>query len=308
MWRAVDHEGEVLEVFVTKRRDRRAALRFLNRAIKRYGRPASIVTDGLPSYRAAMTVIGNATAQTCGRWLNNRAENSHQPFRRREAAMANFRDVKTLQKFASVHASIHNHSHGKWLVKGRINSLCAWHSSAVMGSKSEPLSTTRPFAEPVKLTSGRRSHRLHQHPAFGGGGSGGRDHSSTRLFQPNGCPVRPPGSGEADQAPRNRIRDYSKLLGSAHDRTLRDDTCGHKRPQSDEQLTRQGDDHDALYGRLPERKDRFEYDGHADCSFVSGLWCGAFCPLALMESADPRLISVPGFSPLGIIQAWRIAV
>ena len=109
LWRAVDHEGEVLEVLATKRRDRRAALRFLNRAMKRYGRPASIVTDGLPSYPAAMTVIGNAAAQTCGRWLNNRAENSHQPFRRREGAMAKFRDVKTPQKFAAVHASIHNH-------------------------------------------------------------------------------------------------------------------------------------------------------------------------------------------------------
>ena len=109
LWRAVDHEGEVLEVFATKRRDRRAALRFLKRAMKRYGRPESIVTDGLPSYRAAMTVIGNAAARTCGRWLTNRAENSHQPFRRREGAMAKFRDVKTLQKFASVHASIHNH-------------------------------------------------------------------------------------------------------------------------------------------------------------------------------------------------------
>ena len=108
LWRAVDHEGEVLEVFATKRRDRRAALRFLKRAMKRYGLPASIVTDGLPSYRAAMTVIGNATARTCGRWLNNRTENSHQPFRRREGAMAKFRDVKTLQKFAAVHASIHN--------------------------------------------------------------------------------------------------------------------------------------------------------------------------------------------------------
>ena len=209
LWRAVDHEGEVLEVFATRRRDRRAALKFLRRTMKRYGRPASIVTDKLRSYRAAMNAIGNAAAQTCGRWLNNRAENSHQPFRRREGAMARFRDIETLQKFAAVHASIHNHSHGKWLVKGRINSLCTWPFSAVIGSKSEPLSTTRPFAEPVKLTSGRRSHRLHRHPAFGGGGSGGRDHSSTRLFQPNGCPVRPPGSGEADQTPRNRIRDIA---------------------------------------------------------------------------------------------------
>ena len=73
LWRAVDHEGEVLEIFVTKRRDRKAALRFLKRAVRRYGRPASVVTDGLPSYRAAMHVIGNATSQTCGRWLNSRA-------------------------------------------------------------------------------------------------------------------------------------------------------------------------------------------------------------------------------------------
>ncbi len=109
LWRAVDHEGEVLEVFATKRRDRRAALRFLKRAMKRYGRPASVVTDRLRSYRAAMNAIGNAAAQTCGRWLNNRAENSHKPLRRREGAMARFRDIKTLQKFASVHASIHNH-------------------------------------------------------------------------------------------------------------------------------------------------------------------------------------------------------
>ena len=56
-----------------------------------------------------MKVIGNAAGQVCGRWFNNRAENSHQPFRRREGAMAKFRDIKTLQKFASVHASIHNH-------------------------------------------------------------------------------------------------------------------------------------------------------------------------------------------------------
>jgi len=109
LWRAVDHEGEVLEVFATKRRDRRAALTFLKRAMKRYGRPASIVTDRLRSYRAAMNVIGNAADQTCGRWLNNRAENSHQPFRRRERAMQRFRAVRTLQKFAAVHASIHNH-------------------------------------------------------------------------------------------------------------------------------------------------------------------------------------------------------
>ena len=109
LWRAVDQEGEVLEVFATKRRDRAAALKFLKRAMKRYGRPRTVVTDRLRSYRAAMNVIGIGCAQICGRWLNNRAENSHQPFRRRERAMAKFRDTKTLQKFASVHASICNH-------------------------------------------------------------------------------------------------------------------------------------------------------------------------------------------------------
>ena len=92
LWRAVDHEGEVLEVFVTKHRDRRAALNFLKRTMKRYGRPRSIVTDRLRSYRSAM---------------------------------ANFRDVKTLQKFTAAHASIHNRSHGEWLVKVRFSSLLA---------------------------------------------------------------------------------------------------------------------------------------------------------------------------------------
>ena len=109
LWRAVDHEGEVLEVFATKRRDRRAALRFLKRTMKRYGGPKAIVTDRLRSYAAAMKVIGVEDRQICGQWLNNRAENAHQPFRRRERAMARFRDIKTLQKFAAAHASIHNH-------------------------------------------------------------------------------------------------------------------------------------------------------------------------------------------------------
>jgi putative transposase len=109
LWRAVDHEGEVLEVYASKRRDRRAALRFLKRVMKRYGRPKAIVTDRLKSYRAAMNVIGNGSVQECGRWLNNRAENSHQPFRRREGAMSRFRDIRSLQKFASAHASIFNH-------------------------------------------------------------------------------------------------------------------------------------------------------------------------------------------------------
>ena len=93
----------MLEVSATKRRDRKAALTFLKRAMKRYGSPWSIVTDRLPSYRAALKTIGVSGRQECKRWLNNRAENSHQPF-----AMARFRDIKTLQEFASAHASVDN--------------------------------------------------------------------------------------------------------------------------------------------------------------------------------------------------------
>jgi putative transposase len=88
LWRAVDHEGEVLEAVVTAKRDKAAALKFLKRVMKKYGRPRSIVTDGLCSYPAAMKEIGNADRQEMGRRLNNRAENSHQPFRRRESGLA----------------------------------------------------------------------------------------------------------------------------------------------------------------------------------------------------------------------------
>ena len=108
LWRAVDHEGEVLESFVTKRRDRKAALKFLRKTMKRHGRAHIFVTDMLRSYGAAMKVIGNVDRQETGRWLNNRAENSHQPFRRRERAMRRFRRMRSLQKFVAVHASIHN--------------------------------------------------------------------------------------------------------------------------------------------------------------------------------------------------------
>lgn len=109
MWRAVDHEGEVLERYVTKTRDKAAALRFMKKAMRRHGSPVTVVTDGLKSYPAAMRALGNADRQEVGRHANNRAENSHLPFRRRERAMLRFRQMKTLQKFASVHDSLHNH-------------------------------------------------------------------------------------------------------------------------------------------------------------------------------------------------------
>jgi putative transposase len=109
LWRAVDHEGEVLESYVTKKRDKAAALAFLKKALRRHGRAETIVTNGMRSYPAAMRELGNPDRREMGRWLNNRAENSHLPFRRRERAMQRFRRMKSLQKFASVHASFHNH-------------------------------------------------------------------------------------------------------------------------------------------------------------------------------------------------------
>ena len=109
LWRAVDHEGEVLESIVTKTRDRKAALKLLKKSMKRHGRPENIVTDPLRSYGAALKDLGCGDDREIGRWLNNPAENSHLPFRRRERAMLRFRRMRTLQKFASVHASVHNH-------------------------------------------------------------------------------------------------------------------------------------------------------------------------------------------------------
>ncbi len=137
LWRAVDHEGEVLEAYVTKRRDRHAALKFLRKAMKRYGNPKVIVTDRLRSYKAAMKVIGNEDKQDVGRWLNNRAENSHQPLRRRERAMLRFRRMRSLQKFAAVHSSVHNHfnlerhiNDRNWFKENRENALAEWRQLA----------------------------------------------------------------------------------------------------------------------------------------------------------------------------------
>jgi len=105
--------------------------------MKRYGRPEIVVTDKLRSYKAVMKVIGNEARQETSRWLNNRAENSHQPFRRRERAMAKFSIVKSLLKFVSAHASNDNHfNRGRRLnprdnfKKNRATALVEWRQLA----------------------------------------------------------------------------------------------------------------------------------------------------------------------------------
>ena len=109
LWRAIDHEGEILECYVSKRRDKRTALKVLRKLMKRYGKSYLIVTDKLRSYRAALRVLGALELHDTTQYLNNQVENSHLPFRRRERAMQRFRGHRTLQKFTSIHGQFYNH-------------------------------------------------------------------------------------------------------------------------------------------------------------------------------------------------------
>lgn len=122
---------------VSRMRDKKAALAIIKKALKRHGKVDAITTDGLRSYGAAMDELGNRDKQEIGRWANNRAENSHLPFRRRERAMLRFRQMKSLQKFASVHANIHNHFNldrhlvdRKTYKQSRSAALAEWQSLA----------------------------------------------------------------------------------------------------------------------------------------------------------------------------------
>ena len=98
-----------LESYVTKKRDKKAALRSLRKALKHHGQAQRIVTDGLKSYPSAMRELGNESRREMGSWKINRAENSHLPFRRREGVTQQFRRMKSLQKLSSDHANIQNH-------------------------------------------------------------------------------------------------------------------------------------------------------------------------------------------------------
>lgn len=120
LWRAVDHEGEVLESFVTKTKGKASALKFMRKAMKRYGNPQVVVTDRFRSYGSAMREIGNANQRETGWHMNNRAENSHLPFRRRERAMSRFRRMRSLQKFASIHSSVYNHFNHQRIIESRV--------------------------------------------------------------------------------------------------------------------------------------------------------------------------------------------
>jgi putative transposase len=109
LWRAVDHEGEVLDVLVQRRRDKAAALKLMRKLLKKQGfAPAVVVTDKLRSYGAAFADLGLTACHEQGLRANNRAENSHQPARRREHKMQRFKSPSSAQRFLSVHAAVHN--------------------------------------------------------------------------------------------------------------------------------------------------------------------------------------------------------
>lgn len=139
LWRAVHHEGEVLEDFVTKTRGRKAALKFLKKLMKPYGPPEKIVTDLLRSYVAALRELGASRKDETGRHLNNRAENLHLPFRRRERTILRFRRMPSLQTFVAIHASVSNQfnqdrslSQQQHFKENRIAALAEWRELAVV--------------------------------------------------------------------------------------------------------------------------------------------------------------------------------
>ena len=138
LWRAIDHEGEVLECYVSKRRNKAAALKFLKKTMRKHGAPNKFVTDKLPSYGAALKEIGGLNLQDTECYLNNSCENSHLPFRRKERSMQKFRNRVTLQIFTSIHSQIYNHfNHQRHLQKRTIfkqqrsESLSEWRELCV---------------------------------------------------------------------------------------------------------------------------------------------------------------------------------
>jgi putative transposase len=153
LWRAVDQEGEIVESYVTRTRDKAAALKFMKKALKRHGSPEVITTDGLRLYRTAMSELGCEQKQEVGGWANNRVENSHLPFRRRERATLRFRQMKSLQKFASVHTSFHNH-----LPRNAISS-----ANRPTRSATRPLWPSVSCSWPTQLPSGRNRPFLIDH-------------------------------------------------------------------------------------------------------------------------------------------------
>lgn len=140
LWRAVDQDGEVVDVFLQSRRDAKAAKRFFKRMLKKHrGEPREIVTDKLRSYGVAQRELMPETIHNMDKYANNRAELSHQPTRVRERGMRKFKSMGQAQRFLNVHAAVYNlFNLGRHLVSAdtyryfRLRSFASWKNAAMV--------------------------------------------------------------------------------------------------------------------------------------------------------------------------------
>ena len=138
LWRAIDQEGTVIDCYVSKKRNKREALKFLKKAISKHGVPKQIISDKLKSYKAAMKELNIQHLQDTERYKNNQIENSHLHFRRREKIMNKFRSMRSLQKFISIQSAFQNHFNHQRHIENRDtfkslrqSSLNAWNEILV---------------------------------------------------------------------------------------------------------------------------------------------------------------------------------
>ncbi len=138
LWRAVDNEGEVLDFLVQPKRDAKVAMKLVRKLLKRQGwAPTRIVTDKLRSYHVAFRSIGLTAEHIDNKRSNNRAENSHQPVRRRERKMQRFKSPASAQRFLNIHSAVYNtfyaqrHLHNRGRFKSlRTEAFDVWESAS----------------------------------------------------------------------------------------------------------------------------------------------------------------------------------
>jgi|TARA_B110000093_G_scaffold78401_1_gene85275 putative transposase len=140
LWRAVDQDGEAVDVFLQKRRDGKVAKRFFKRLLRKHkGDPRKIVTDKLRSYGVAHRELMPETIQDTSQYANNRCELSHEPTRVRERGMRKFKSMKQAQRFFGVHAAVYNlFNLGRHLISAenyryfRLRAFATWEKAVAL--------------------------------------------------------------------------------------------------------------------------------------------------------------------------------